>query len=198
MSEYWNNRYAAKEYAYGEEPNAFFAEQLQILKPGKIILPCDGEGRNSVYAASCGWEVQAFDSSEAGKAKAMQLANKRNVHIEYVIEDAFTIKYLENSVDAVALIYAHLPVEVRARLYNQAIGWLKPGGRIILEAFNTNQLGNSSGGPKDLTMLFNEQIIQELFGTLQTELLQMVQIELKEGEFHKGPAEVLRFIGIKL
>ena len=176
----------------------FFAEEIQKIKPGKIILPCDGEGRNAVYAATLGWEVKAFDSSEEGKAKAVQLASKKNVRIDYLIDDASLIEYPEKSADVVALIYAHLPVEVRARLYKEAISWLNPGGRIILEAFNTNQLGNSSGGPKDVTMLFNEQIIQELFGTLQTELLQMVHIELQEGEYHKGPAEVLRFIGIKL
>jgi SAM-dependent methyltransferase len=198
MSDYWNNRYAAKEYAYGEEPNVFFAEEIQKIKPGKIILPCDGEGRNAVYAATLGWEVKAFDSSEEGKAKAVQLASKKNVRIDYLIDDASLIEYPEKSADVVALIYAHLPVEVRTRLYKEAISWLNPGGRIILEAFNTNQLGNSSGGPKDVTMLFNEQIIQELFGTLQTELLQMMHIELQEGEYHKGPAEVLRFIGIKL
>ena len=176
----------------------FFAEEIQKIKPGKIILPCDGEGRNAVYAATLGWEVKAFDSSEEGKAKAVQLASKKNVQIDYLIDDASLIEYPEKSADVVALIYAHLPVEVRTRLYKEAISWLNPGGRIILEAFNTNQLGNSSGGPKDVTMLFNEQIIQELFGTLQTELLQMVHIELQEGEYHKGPAEVLRFIGIKL
>lgn len=198
MKNFWDERYSAGDYVYGEEPNVFFAEELQKLKPGKIILPCDGEGRNAVYAALLGWEVQAFDSSETGKAKAVQLAYKKNAQIDYDIADAFTIKYPENSADVVALIYAHLPVEVRERLYKETIRWLKPGGRIILELFNTNQLKNSSGGPKDVTMLLNEQIIQELFSSLHTELLKLVEIELQEGEFHKGQADVLRYIGIKI
>jgi hypothetical protein len=66
MSNTWNERYSKTEYVYGEIPNVFFAAQLGTLQPGNIILPCEGEGRNAVYAASQGWNVEAFDSSEAG------------------------------------------------------------------------------------------------------------------------------------
>ena len=198
MKSFWDDRYSAAEYVYGEDPNVFFAEQLKKLTPGKIILPCDGEGRNAVYAALLGWEVLAFDSSEAGKIKAEKLAQKKNVKIDFIIGDALTINYTQKSVDVVALIYAHLPAQVRKRLTNAAVSWLKPGGRIILEAFNPNQIGNLSGGPKEVSMLLTEQIIKEDFGSLQVKLLQMVETELYEGEFHKGKADVLRFIGQKV
>ena len=198
MKSFWDDRYSAAEYVYGEDPNVFFAEQLKKLTPGKIILPCDGEGRNAVYAALLGWEVLAFDSSEAGKIKAEKLAQKKNVKIDFIIGDALTINYTQKSVDVVALIYAHLPAQVRKRLNNTAVNWLKPGGRIILEAFNPNQIGNLSGGPKEVSMLLTEQIIKEDFGSLQVKLLQMVETELYEGEFHKGKADVLRFIGQKV
>ncbi len=143
MKNFWNERYSIKEFIYGEDPNIFFAEQLNKLKPGKIILPCDGEGRNGVYAASCGWDVAAFDSSEAGKEKAIQLATKKGVTISYEIEDAQEVEYAENSVDVVTFIFAHLPPEVRKHIHQKAITWLKPGGRIILEAFNPDQLKNN-------------------------------------------------------
>jgi len=102
MKDFWNGRYSEQEYAYGEEPNIFFAEQLKALKPGIIILPCDGEGRNAVFAANNGWHVTAFDSSEEGKSKAFQLADKLSVKFEYIIEDAMTISYPDNSADVVA------------------------------------------------------------------------------------------------
>src|ERR1022692_1115650 len=107
MDKPWDKRYAVDEYIYGEAPNEFYAWQLSKLKPGKIILTCEGEGRNAVYAASLGWHVDAFDASKTGKAKALALANKKNVEINYIIADADTVSYPENSVDAVALIYAH-------------------------------------------------------------------------------------------
>lgn len=81
MNNIWNERYGKEEYVYGEEPNVFFAAQLTKLQNGVIILPCEGEGRNAVYAASQGWKVNAFDTSEAGKTKAIQLASNKGVTI---------------------------------------------------------------------------------------------------------------------
>jgi hypothetical protein len=107
------------------------------------------------------------------------------------------MNYPENSVDVVALIYAHLPVGVRQRLHRESIKWLKPGGYIIIEAFNIDQLKNCSGGPKDVSMLLSERIIEEDFSSLQLEFLLITQAELQEGEFHKGKADILRFIGLK-
>jgi hypothetical protein len=54
MEEFWNERYADSEYVYGENPNEFLVEQLAQLPLGKILFPCEGEGRNAVYAAQKG------------------------------------------------------------------------------------------------------------------------------------------------
>lgn len=198
VKNFWDDRYRESEYAYGIEPNWFFAEQLRQLKPGIIILPCEGEGRNAVYAGLQGWVVKAFDSSEAGKVKALALAAKRGVNIEYTVEDALTISYPENSADAVAFIYAHFPALIRNKIHHKATSWLKPGGRMIVEAFDTNQIHNKSGGPKELSMLYTEHMIQEDFGELKIEIIQTLKTELREGKYHDGLADVIRFVGIKI
>ena len=197
MSSFWNERYGAKIYAYGKEPNVFFAEQLNKLPVGKIILPCEGEGRNAVYAATKGWEVEAFDLSVAGKSKALQLAGKTKIDISYVIEDATDIVYPKNSFDVVAFIYAHFPKNIRMDIHKKAMSWLKPGGRIILEAFNSLQILNKSGGPKDLDLLYNTDMILNDFYGLETELIQNIQIDLREGKLHEGKSDIVRYIGIK-
>ena len=74
MKNFWDERYKAKAYVYGKEPNQYFAEKLRELEPGKILLPAEGEGRNAVFAARQGWEVSAFDSSSEGRKKAFLLA----------------------------------------------------------------------------------------------------------------------------
>lgn len=197
MNNIWNERYSKEEYVYGEEPNVFFAAQLNKLQNGVIILPCEGEGRNAVYAASQGWIVKAFDSSEAGKTKAIQLANNKGVTIDYEIADAVAVNYPENSVEAVAFIYAHFPPAIRKQIHQKAISWLKPGGKIIIEAFNPVQLQNTSGGPKDLSMLYTEEILREDFEELNIELLQTLQTTLQEGNYHQGKADIIRFVGSK-
>lgn len=197
MNNIWNERYSNEEYVYGEEPNVFFAAQLNKLEKGIIILPCEGEGRNAVYAASQGWMVKAFDSSEAGKAKALQLADKKGVAIEYEITEAVAVNYKEGSVDAIAFIYAHFPPAIRKQIHRKAISWLKPGGKIIIEAFNPAQLQNTSGGPKDAAMLYTEEIITADFQELKIELIQMLQTTLQEGKYHQGTADIIRFVGSK-
>ena len=61
MKEFWDSRYKSEDYAYGKEPNVFFADQIGNIPPGKLLLPCEGEGRNAVFAAALGWEVDAVD-----------------------------------------------------------------------------------------------------------------------------------------
>ena len=117
MTDFWNERYAQPDYAYGTVPNAFFAAQLRLRQPtGRILLPADGEGRNGVYAAEQGLEVHAFDLSEAGQHKAMQLADERRVAIDYKVGNFLDLGYHEGTFDVLALIYAHFPAGLKEDL----------------------------------------------------------------------------------
>lgn len=194
MNSFWNERYNQKDFVYGEAPNVFFAEELAKLSPGTIILPCDGEGRNAVHAAKMGWEVNAFDLSEAGKAKADLLALKHGININFQIQDAGLAIYSKASADVVAIIYTHLPPEIRKTLHSNIVNWLKPGGKVILETFCPAQLKNASGGPKDINMLNTKEILTEDFKGLNIESLVYQTIQLSEGKFHEGPADVIRMV----
>jgi cyclopropane fatty-acyl-phospholipid synthase-like methyltransferase len=198
MNSFWNERYSEKEFVYGESPNVFFADAIAQLQPGKIILPCDGEGRNAVYAARQGWNVQAFDLSEAGKVKADGLALKYATIIDFQIEDAAFANYPDAIADVVALIYTHLPVNVRKALHRNLIKWLKPGGKLILETFCPDQLKNSSGGPKDINMLYTKEILKEDFKDLRMDSFEYIHIHLSEGKYHEGPADVIRMVATKI
>ena len=85
MKDMWEERYAADEYAYGEEPNAFFKACLDGLPaPGRLLLPGEGEGRNAVYAARQGWiELEKVEAEihegrhHTGLASVVRLVAKR-------------------------------------------------------------------------------------------------------------------------
>lgn len=197
MNNFWNERYIEKEFVYGTKPNLFLAEQLKKLPSGKIIFPCEGEGRNAVFAAQMGWVADAFDQSEEGLKKALLLAQQNHVSISYKIADALTVEYPAESFDAAALIYAHFPASTRKIIHQKTIKWLKPRGVLILEAFNPLQINNTSGGPKESSMLYTEEMLKEDFKFLKTELLCLQKITLNEGKYHQGVADVVRYIGIK-
>lgn len=194
MKDFWEERYKNQAFVYGESPNVFFAETLTTLTPGKIILPCDGEGRNAVFAAKMGWDTYAFDLSEAGKKKALMLASNAGVEVDFQVEDAMVINYPENQADVVALIYAHLPPLIRHALHKKVISWLKPGSKLILEAFNPLQLNNHSGGPKSIDMLYTVDMLEADFSALNIDYIDNVEIALTEGDFHNGKANVVRLV----
>ncbi len=194
----WNERYNTTAFQYGEKPNDFIKEQFEKLPIGRVLVPAAGEGRDAVFAASLGWDVYAFDASDVAQLKALKLASANKVQVHYTCEDATKIKYLLESFDAIILTFFHLPPEIRFTFHQQCMKWLKPGGKIILEAFHKNQLGLPSGGPKDINWLFNRSIIEEDFGRLEIIQLTEKQRILDEGPLHQGLAEVVQFVGEKL
>ena len=197
MKNNWDERYGSKEYIYGTEPNSFLKAQLALLKPGLILLPADGEGRNSVYAASEGWVTDAFDQSTEGQKKAQQLADQRGVEINFYIQSLDDWNPEPDQYDCIALIFVHLPEGLREKVHQAAIKALKPGGMLILEAFSVNQLTRASGGPRTADLLFTSELIEHDFINLSETNTSETQIILNEGLLHQGLAEVIHFTGRK-
>ena len=193
----WDERFSGEEYVYGTKPNAFLEEQLPLLNPGTILFACEGEGRNAVFAASLGWNVSAFDGSLKGREKALKLAEQNSVSIDYRIGDATEIEYPTESFDCIVFIYAHFPADIRTFIHQRALQWLKVGGTIILEAFNPEQIPRTSGGPKDITMLYTPEILMHDFADVDDIAISIETVLLDEGPLHQGKAEVIRMIAKK-
>lgn len=203
MKEFWNSRYKAEAFAYGEQPNEFLKLQLgKIDRTGKILFPADGEGRNSVYAATSGWEVTAFDISEAGKDKALSLAEKHKTSINYLVGTLDKHHFQPNSFDALALVYAHFPPPILSSTHQALSNVVKSGGIVILEGFSKKHLKYQAenpkvGGPRSLEMLFSKEMIEQDFSDFEILYLEEEVVELQEGLFHNGKGAVIRFVGRK-
>ena len=203
MKEFWNRRYKEGEDVYGENPNVYFEEIINKLDlTGKALFPADGEGRNSVYAATKGLEVVAFDISDEGKKKALKLAMQKQVEVDYKVGELSELNFKSNSFDVVVLIYAHFNNDLRNQLHNEFVGLLKPNGYLILEGFSENHIAYQArqpniGGPKSVEILFSKQKIEKDFKKLKTIELEEIEIELNEGEYHKGTGSVIRYVGRK-
>lgn len=196
MKEFWDERYSNSEFVYGTAPNDFFKEWIDKQKPGTILFPCEGEGRNAVYAATKGWDANAFDFSEKGKEKAERLAASLKVSIDYEVSEAL---YYNNNkkFDAIVLIFAHFPEITRKNIHRRLSAMLKPGGTLLLEAFSTDQIKYASGGPRNIELLYSMKLLKDDFSELEIQLLQNKEIQLYEGLFHGGKADVVRLIAKK-
>lgn len=200
MKEFWNERFTKEEFIYGTKPNSFLKFELKNHPPsGRALFPLEGEGRNACFASSLGWETEAFDFSDAGKQKALKLCEANNADISYHICKAEDFQFEENKYDLVALIYAHLHPEFRREIHKKIIKSLTPGGKLILEGFHPLQLKHNypSGGPKNLEMLYTLDMMKDDFSELSITHGEELEIELREGNYHKGKGFVTRFTGIK-
>ena len=198
----WDDRYGKTEFAYGEQPNNFLKEQLIKIPVGTILFPAEGEGRNAVYAAALDWTVDAFDQSIEGEKKALKLAEKHHVSINYMAGEFRSLTYTENQFDALALIYAHFPADKKSSYHKILTTYLRPGGIVIFEAFSKrhldyNRINEKVGGPKDLETLFSIEEIKSDFENFEIIELEEKEIQLNEGLFHNGLGMVIRFVGRK-
>lgn len=195
---FWDERFADKAFLYGTEPNVFLVEQAHRLTPGsRVLLPGDGEGRNGVWLAGRGMNVLSVDASAVGLAKAKALARDRGLSIKTDVADLGVWAWPSNGFDAIVSLFLHLPSTERASIHAKMIDALKPGGILILEAFRPEQLAYSSGGPKDLSLLYTARLLKADFSAIDILLLEDALVDLDEGKLHKGPGATVRLVARK-
>jgi SAM-dependent methyltransferase len=196
----WEQRYDHPRYYYGEEPNAFLAAYLPSLPPGTLLCLAEGEGRNAVHAAALGHRVLAVDSSTVGRRKALELAARRGVSLDYrcadVLADDWTLDpWHRQPWDAIALCFAHLEPADAATMHARVAAALRPGGVLLLSSFSKAQFGRSSGGPPRLEWLHDLAELRSQFPPLVWEHAVEREVELAEGMGHRGAAMVIEMIG---
>jgi SAM-dependent methyltransferase len=199
IQEIWNDKFSREGYLYGKEPNAFLKEQLKnIKKDSDILFLGEGEGRNACYAASQGFNATALDASDIGIKKCKALAESLHVTIQTLHVD---LEHWEvtKSYDAVMSSFLHLKEPLRTQAFSKAVNALKPGGLFIAEFFSHKQLPLNSGGPKELSLLYEIDAVKKLFLSLDVTpyLISEVVDTLNEGKGHQGDAQLIRVIVIK-
>jgi cyclopropane fatty-acyl-phospholipid synthase-like methyltransferase len=191
----WDERFSQAEPAYGEAPNGFLQAQAFRLQPGmKVLVPADGYGRNGIWLAKQGLRVHTVDLSPVGVERARKAAQAAGVNLTMEVADLSTWSWPAGEFDAVVSIFLHLPPEVRAKIHGSMLQALKPGGIVILEAFTPAQLQHSSGGPKQVDLLYTAERLRQEFAGAEAVQLEEMEIQLDEGHMHRGPASVVRAI----
>jgi len=194
--DFWNERYSEVDFAYGKQANDFVV--AQAFQPArKILCLAEGEGRNAVYLAQQGHDVTCIDYSEAGIAKMNQLANEKGVEITTICADLAEVTLAENEWDAIVIIFGHFPPAIRQHVHPQLYKALKPGGRLILEAYRKAQIDYKTGGPMNPSMLYSKEELATDFQAFSTIAIEETIREVNEGAFHHGQAAVVQVVGEK-
>ena len=96
---YYEEEYRKDEYLWGVEPSSACLKVLELMPPTKEIKLLDigcGEGKDAVFFARCGYNVAAFDISEAGLEKTKRLADKSRVHVRVFKANIWDFRLEEN------------------------------------------------------------------------------------------------------
>ncbi len=184
----WDQRFSEPDYLFGTEPNVYLRDQAAHLpRKGHALCVADGEGRNSVWLARQGLQVQAFDISSVGVAKARKLAQEADVQVDYHIADCDQWNWPQAQFDVVAAIFIQFAdPDMRSRLFARIVQCLKPGGLLILQGYTPLQIEYKTGGPGILANLYTEEQLRSDFADMDMQELRLYEEDLAEGDHHLG------------
>jgi SAM-dependent methyltransferase len=194
--EYWNGRFATDSYIFGTLPAAFVANHAHHLPPrSRVLVPADGEGRNSVYLAEQGHRVTATDISELAIAKARTLAKDRRTTVDFQHLDLQGWRWPEAEFDAVVAVFIQFaPPAFRDEIFAGITRALRPGGTLLLHGYTPKQLEYRTGGPSAVDQLYTEELLRTAFASWEILHLEAYERELDEGASHRGRSAVIDLV----
>lgn len=155
---FWNKKYETETYIFGKEPVEFLKEHIDILPRGKVLDIAMGEGRNAIFMAKNGFDVDGCDISEIAVNKAQELAKENNVKIRAFVADLETYQLPRNAYDVIVCFYY-----LQRSLIPQIKEALKPGGMIIYETYTMENWERGLEGPKNKDYLLKPNELLNFF-----------------------------------
>jgi tellurite methyltransferase len=170
----WDKRFKGKGFALGKEPNPFLKKHLRYLPKGKAFDIAAGEGRNAVFLAQHGFDVDAIDISEKGLKKARQLARKMGVKIQTILSDLDDHPIKREEYDLIADFYF-----LKRGLVPRIKKGLRRGGRIIFETYTLEHRALGTEGPRQAKYFLRPNELLRLFSDFRI-------LFYREGIFREG------------
>lgn len=116
------------------KPSPLLLKHLHILPKGRVLDVAMGKGRNALYLAEQGFEVEGVDIDEAAVMACNEEASKRELKIKARVTDLADYRISPNTYDVI-LCFNFLQRD----LIPQMKAGIKSGGIIIYETFLIDQ-----------------------------------------------------------
>jgi hypothetical protein len=86
-----------------------------------------------------------------------------------------------DSLDLVLVAYLHLPEAETAALFTRAVGWLRPGARLLVLGHDLENLTAGVGGPQEAAVLHSVERLAPVAALLDVDRLAQVRRETGSG-----------------
>jgi hypothetical protein len=157
----WDARYASSPSVWSLDPNEFVVAELSELPVGKMVDVAGGEGRNALWFAARGWQVENVEFSKVALEKFADRANKAGLTelVTSNLADATSAKLLtEPTLSVVA--YLQLPwTDLEKALDNLLVQ--QCSGVIFGVWHGARNLVDGYGGPPSAAVLVSESQLTE-------------------------------------
>jgi tellurite methyltransferase len=158
----------------GGEANPFLRKHIGLLPKGKALDIATGEGKNAVFLAQHGFDVEAVDISKIGLRKAQKLAKVKGVKIKTFLADLDHYPIEKEGYDLITDFYF-----LDRRLIPRIKKGLRKGGRVVFETYLTEQSALGLEGPRNPKYLLQPNELLELFKSFRI-------LFYREGIFRQG------------
>ena len=176
--EKWDQRYREGAYADRNYPSEFLRKRVSFVDNGRAMDLACGVGRNAIYLAELGFQVDAIDVSSEGLEIARERARERGVSINWINEDLLNGWSVPDGQYDLIVMFRFVSRDILVKLPK----FLAPGGTLIIEEHLQWPQGNVTGPTnnrfrvkpgelieacQELDVLFNyEGLIDEPDGSL--------------------------------
>lgn len=144
--------------------NPFLKEHISILPKGKALELAMGEGKDAVFLAKNGYEVDGCDISGVAIKKAYKLAEENSVKINALVVNLEKYEIPEGNYDLITCFYY-----LQRSLIPQIKKGLKVGGMVVFETYTIDNLtlnkfqGGFPHGPKNEAFLLKHNELLDFF-----------------------------------
>jgi len=176
--EKWDQRYREGAYTDRNYPSEFLRKRVSLVDTGRAMDLACGVGRNAIYLAELGFQVDAIDVSSEGLKIARERARERGVSINWINEDLLNGWSVPDGQYDLIVMFRFVSRDILVKLPK----FLAPGGTLIVEEHLQWPQGNVTGPTnnrfrvkpgelieacQELDVLFNyEGLIDEPDGSL--------------------------------
>ncbi len=144
-------------HEHGLEPSALLVENLSLLPRGLALDVAMGSGRNSVYLAENGFEVEGIDSSKDAISRAIEAARQAGVTINARVADLESGPQIQRDRYDVIICFNYL----QRSLIPEIKDGIKEGGVVVYETFTIDQ--KQFGHPRNPDYLLKYNELLEMF-----------------------------------
>jgi len=139
------------------KPSPFLVENIQLLPKGRTLDVAMGSGRNALYLAKMGFEVEGVDISQDAVNHALEFARTSGVKLKARVVDLEKNFHIEEHAYDVIICFNYL----QRSLIHYIRDGLQVGGIVVYETYIIDQA--KFGKPKNPDYLLKHNELLDMF-----------------------------------